>query len=169
MGHTAPVFRQKPLVNTIKDADQLNSNILVAYCGIPHVSRDINSQWVKTFVNGRTRNAFATIAGLTNAFSEALAAGDFQQTADIMIEETRIRLEMTPDVLDNTGKKLFDAAKAHGCGARFTGAGGGGCLWAIGPRDQIKALIPGWQQILDSIETAMILDTKIENKGVLIN
>ncbi len=169
MGKTAPVFHQKPLVADTKDPDRLNSNILVAYCGIPHVSRDINSQWVKSFVNGRTRKAFASIAGLTNAFSNALAAGDFEQAADIMTQETRIRLEMTPDVLDNTGKKLFDAARAHGCGARFTGAGGGGCLWAIGSRDRIEALKPGWRQILDPIETAMILDTKIENKGILIN
>ena len=41
-----------------------------------------------------------------------------------MNQETRLRLMMTPDVLDSTGMKLFERAKAHGCGARFTGAGG---------------------------------------------
>ncbi|MCA1787855.1 MAG: galactokinase, partial [Desulfobacteraceae bacterium] len=72
-------------------------------------------------------------------------------------------------VLDNTGIKLWESAKAEGCGARFTGAGGGGCLWAIGEETDIEKLKTQWQKILDSIDGAMILDTAIDPKGICVH
>jgi D-glycero-alpha-D-manno-heptose-7-phosphate kinase len=101
-------------------------------------------------------------------FSIAVKIQNFVQAADLMIKETNLRLEMTPDVLDNTGKKLFERAVTCNCGARFTGAGGGGCLWAVGEALDIKNLKPLWQEILEPIEDAKILDTKIEKKGIII-
>ncbi|MBU1341676.1 MAG: galactokinase [Proteobacteria bacterium] len=168
MGKTSPLFEQIPVFETDDDIKAFNSNILVAYCGIPHVSKDINKQWVESFVRGETRPIFEKIADLTKEFSKALMNKDFSQAADLMNQETKLRIEMTPDVLDNTGKKLFEKAMACNCGARFTGAGGGGCLWAIGQAQDIERLSPLWQEILGCVETAKILDTKIENKGIVI-
>jgi D-glycero-alpha-D-manno-heptose-7-phosphate kinase len=169
MGQTAPEFKRQSLVADQADVDQFNSHILVAYCGIPHVSKDINSRWVKSFISGQSRRSFQTIARITQHFFKALQMRDFRAAADLMSQETQTRLEMTPDVLDNTGKTLFETAKACGCGARFTGAGGGGCLWAIGERTDIEKLRPIWHTDLESIENAKILDTKIENKGIVIS
>ena len=75
---------------------------------------------------------------------------------------------MTPEVLDNTGKKLFERAVALNCGARFTGAGGGGCLWAIGEQDNISRLADDWKALLDPIEDAALLDTRIDTDGIVI-
>ena len=60
MGAKSPEFERRPVFETI-DADAFNSNILVAYCGIPHVSKDINSQWVHSFISGKTRSEFEKI------------------------------------------------------------------------------------------------------------
>ena len=49
-----------------------------------------------------------------------------------MNRETDVRRQMTPDVLNDIGKTLVELAKKNKCGARFTGAGGGGCIWALG-------------------------------------
>ena len=86
-----------------------------------------------------------------------------------MNQETGLRLEMTTGVLDNTGKKLFESAIDCRCGARFTGAGGGGCLWALGEKDGIDELKPRWQDILSAVEGAELLETKIDNKGIIIH
>ena len=59
--------------------------------------------------------------------------------------------------------------KAEGCGARFTGAGGGGCLWAIGEETDIDKLKAQWQKILDPIDGAMVLDTAIDPKGIFVH
>ncbi len=73
---------------------------------------------------------------------------------------------MTVDVLDNIGKKLFERAVDFNCSARFTGAGGGGCIWAIGDAAHIQHLEPEWSEILEPVKNAEILDTKIDNKGI---
>ncbi|OGR38076.1 MAG: galactokinase [Desulfobacula sp. RIFOXYB2_FULL_45_6] len=169
MGRAGPLFRRKQIFNQTADIDAFNSNILVAYCGIPHVSKDINKQWVDSFLKGETRRIFEKIVGLTKDFSKAVKKRNYRQAADLMAQETNLRLEMTPEVLDNTGKKLFESAIGCNCGARFTGAGGGGCLWAIGEAKDLELLKFQWQEILLKIEGAGILETKIETNGIIIH
>jgi D-glycero-alpha-D-manno-heptose-7-phosphate kinase len=93
----------------------------------------------------------------------------FKEAAQLMNRETAIRCELTPDVLDDTGTKLWESAKAQGCGARFTGAGGGGCLWAIGEESDIDKLKIQWQKILNPIDGAMVLNTSIDPKGIFVH
>lgn len=168
MGKTSPEFKQIPIFDRDVDMEAFNSNIIVAYCGIPHVSKDINSQWVQSFTKGETRMIFEQIAGLTTQFSKAVKGKNFSKAACLMNQETKLRLEMTPDVLDNTGKKLFKTAMEFNCGARFTGAGGGGCLWAIGERSDINKLKVLWKKILKPVKDAKILNAGIDNSGIQI-
>ena len=168
MGETAPAFKRHKIFKNAAEETALNPNILVAYCGIPHVSKDVNKQWVNTFISGESRETFKEIACLTGKFSQAVKQHNFRQAADFMNQETRLRLGMTPDVLDNTGKKLFEKAIKADCGARFTGAGGGGCIWAVGEAADIKALKPAWQDILASIAHAKVLDTAIDSNGIIL-
>ncbi len=169
MGKISPEFERKPVCETQGDIVSLDSNILVAYCGIPHESKDINGRWVTSFINGESRAAFEKIIHLTKAFSSAVKDKKFNQAAELMNQETKLRLEMTPDVLDNTGKKLFEKAIKTNCGARFTGAGGGGCIWAIGEQNNISELEPKWKETLAGVKNAKILNTKIEKNGILLH
>ena len=85
-----------------------------------------------------------------------------------MNAETRLRVNLTPQVLDAVGNNLFTTAVDHGCGARFAGAGGGGCMWALGANEkQIESLIPEWQSILHQEEHGGLLHTDIDAEGVL--
>jgi D-glycero-alpha-D-manno-heptose-7-phosphate kinase len=168
MGDCGPVFDRFPVFDSDADRDGFMSHMLVAYCGIPHVSKDINSRWVASFVQGKTRPVFARIIDLTRSFYTAVRNKKYSQAADLMITETRLRQQMTPDVLDDTGQKLFDAAQAHRCGARFTGAGGGGCLWAVGGQKDMAVLAESWRTLLADIPDAKLLDTRIDPAGILI-
>jgi len=167
-GQKGPEFSRCPVFDSHEKIEQLNRHLLVAYCGIPHESSDVNGRWVNEFRAGRAYDAFEQIIRLTRKFTRALAAFSFKEAAQLMNRETRLRCEMTPDVLDNTGMKLWESAKAQGCGARFTGAGGGGCLWAIGEDSDMGNLKIQWQKILDPIDGAMVLDTAIDPKGIHI-
>jgi D-glycero-alpha-D-manno-heptose-7-phosphate kinase len=169
MGKTGPLFRQKKIFDTDADMEAFNSHILVAYCGIPHVSKDINRQWVDSFLRGETRKIFEKIVVLTKEFSLSVKKRNYRQAADLMNQETGLRLEMTPEVLDNTGEILFESAIDCRCGARFTGAGGGGCLWAVGEAGDIHRLKQRWKNSLAFVEGAGILETKIDNKGIIIH
>jgi D-glycero-alpha-D-manno-heptose-7-phosphate kinase len=85
-----------------------------------------------------------------------------------MNRETSIRRTLTPDVLDNIGEKLVDSARQAGCGARFTGAGGGGCIWAIGENENIDRLRPLWEKTLSAREAACLLDGHIDSRGLVV-
>ena len=163
-----PSFKQKPLLNKDKDIIKLNESILVAYCGIPHVSSEVNKKWVNQFICGENRDKFEKIVKLTDLFVEALQDHDFSLAGKYMNQETEIRLEMTPQVLDSVGKQLFRKALEMNVGARFTGAGGGGCVWAIGNKENIKDLKVEFNKLLKNEKQAKILDTAIDSEGIRI-
>jgi D-glycero-alpha-D-manno-heptose-7-phosphate kinase len=151
-------------------ADQggkFTDHILVAYCGEPHESRDINGTWVRDFIAGRHRQIWAEIIACTRHFIRAVAAARYDEAVAAMNRETELRCQMTPDVLETMGTRLVKAARQQQCGARFTGAGGGGCLWALGMPDRIRKLRPIWRKLLAERPNAMLLETAVDTIGVL--
>ena len=166
LDNSRPAYRQKKLLTGPEMIRDFNAGLLVAYCGNPHVSSDINGRWVKGFIEGKNRSAFKSIVRLVDLFSEAVGARDFALAGRYMNEETRIRMDMTPDVLDETGKLLFEKACQMNVGARFTGAGGGGCIWALGEKSAVTALTPEWKKILEEEQTGELLDTEVDPAGI---
>ena len=149
-----------------KELTAFERHILLAYCGVPHTSADINGQWVRQFVAGNFRSHWREIADCTKKFIDALAGNNYKGAIAAMNRETAVRLEMTPQVLDKLGMKLAEAALANRCGARFTGAGGGGCLWALGSAADIDRLRGIWEEILRQRRKARLLDAGIDANGL---
>ncbi|MGD9212711.1 MAG: galactokinase [Desulfobacteraceae bacterium] len=150
-----------------KDHCRLANRLLLAYCGAPHESVDVNGQWVRKFLEGKYRTIWGEIINKTHQFVKCLETFDLIGAGNAMNDETDLRCEMTPHVLDSIGGRLVAAARKHGCGARFTGAGGGGCIWALGNSENISRLRSAWQTVLDEEENASFLDTTIDPHGVL--
>lgn len=166
MGESGACATRNKLLAAEDDIELLNRSILVAYCGVPHVSSDINRRWVNQFLAGENREKWQRICRNTIDFSKAVKARDFDMAATFMNLETRLRLDMTPDVLNNIGQSLFNAAGKNECGARFTGAGGGGCIWAIGAAKKIQGLKESWKHIINREPQAQLLRTRIDTKGI---
>ncbi len=160
-----PPFLQQPLLKN-DCIPLLDKSLLVAYLGVTHISRDVNSTWVNQFISGHHREKWRTIAGLTLEFAHAVKRLDMKAAADVMNRETTIRKALTPQVLEEMGDRLWAAAIQAGCGARFTGAGGGGCLWAIGEADNISALKPEWENMLSQRPTAGLIQCHVDSRGV---
>jgi D-glycero-alpha-D-manno-heptose-7-phosphate kinase len=148
--------------------NQLQKHLLVAYCGVPHESKNINSQWVRQFLSGKHREKWVEICSHTQRFVDAIGRRDYMAAADCMNREVVLRSAMTPRVLDATGKKFVAAAAEVNCGARFTGAGGGGCVWALGPLENIDTLRGIWENFLKKRKDAFMLDSTIDRKGVTV-
>ncbi len=142
--------------------------ILLAYSGVPHVSSDINGQWLRQFLSGNDRNAWRKIIACTRRFAHALAENDIQSAVDAMNAEVDIRRKLTPAVLGEMGEQLVAAATRSGCGARFTGAGGGGCIWALGGAERIRALKSHWLELLSTRPEAQLIEAGIDDKGVVV-
>jgi D-glycero-alpha-D-manno-heptose-7-phosphate kinase len=162
-----PPFRRKEILAE-GDCATLESCLLVAYCGVTHDSQDINRKWTDQFIKGRGRSLWAEIVSCTNTFVQSVTKKNWAAAVKAMNREVEIRREMTPEVFDVIGVRLFEKAVAHSCGARFTGAGGGGCVWALGDPEHIRALRSDWETILSEREGAKLLDTAVDVKGLEI-
>ena len=166
-GREHPSYRKKVLVQK-KYYEDIEKRLLVAFCGKPHVSAQVNSKWVDQFLTGKYRQEWIEIIGCIQGFAQALVEKDLSRAIDWMNKETAIRRRMTPEVLDATGKKLVRAAIDSRCGARFTGAGGGGCIWAMGGADAIEKLNDRWHRLLKPIPSARLLNAGIDALGVVV-
>ena len=141
-------------------------HLLVAYCGVPHESKDVNGQWVRQFLGGGYRRHWIEILNWTKKFIDALAGYHYIGAAEAMNRETVLRREITPEVIDDMGARLVETAMRCGCGSRFTGAGGGGCLWAIGREEDIQRLGPVWEDVLSERPEACLLPVGIDADGL---
>ncbi len=164
-GVLAPAFGKTRLIPSAAFPD-VERHVLVAYCGAPHASKDINGTWVAQFLDGGTRHHWAHIARLTHRFADALANWDIAVAVEAMNREMAIRAEMTPAVLDAVGQGLVRVAQDAGCGARITGAGGGGCVWALGQAPAIALLKSAWEQQIRTVPDACLLPARIAARGV---
>jgi D-glycero-alpha-D-manno-heptose-7-phosphate kinase len=160
------LFKKKVVVPR-RHHRSFEKHLLLAYCGIPHESKDINGRWVAGFLAGCNRAHWVKIVRYTRDFIDAVASGDYADACRAMNRETALRRELTPDVLDPVGERLVDTAEASGCGARFSGAGGGGCIWALGPADNIDRLQDKWQTILAKRQDACLLSAHIDAGGLV--
>jgi D-glycero-alpha-D-manno-heptose-7-phosphate kinase len=144
-----------------------NDCILIAYGGVPHLSKDINGAWVREFVAGHNRSDWHQMVRLSREFAAALSAGELERAQVAMNTEFDLRCRLTPAVVDDIGAQLVRTARDHGCSARFSGAGGGGCIWALGEPSRITQLRSVWQQVVARQEQARILEVKIDRDGIL--
>jgi D-glycero-alpha-D-manno-heptose-7-phosphate kinase len=161
------VFRREALVPR-RSLPRLEPHLLVAYVGVPHESGDINGRWVQQFVLGKYRTEWADIVGCARQFAGLLRRREYSAAGAVMNREMEIRRRMTPDVLDRLGAKLTAAAQRQGCGARITGAGGGGCLWALGEADAVARLKPLWLQIMCERKEAHLLEVQMAGQGLRV-
>ncbi len=159
-----PAFIKKNLLHKT-DAGFLEDRFLLAYCGMPHESKDINGKWVRHFLKGENRGIWQDIIETTESFIQHFAAGDTKQAIAAMNREVDLRKQMTPEVFDDMGNSLVACARACQCGARFTGAGGGGCVWALGEPGDIDRLRREWQNILSRHKQACLLDARVDWQG----
>ena len=166
-GSVGSVFKKETVVNA-SYFKYLEKHLLLAYCGKPHESKNINGIWISQFLSGRYRRLWSEIVTNTKKFIDAVGVKNYTKAAAAMNKEMAIRNIMTADVLDDMGKKLVDTAVNNNCGARFTGAGGGGCIWALGEIDDIDKLNIIWKELIATRKGAGLLDVKIASTGLRI-
>jgi D-glycero-alpha-D-manno-heptose-7-phosphate kinase len=167
-GFKGKEFSRKVLIQK-KDYPALEKSMLLAYCGNPHESLNVNGRWVRQFLSGEFRREWVEIIDCTRGFAGALEKKDLAAACRFMNLETDIRMGLTPDVLDAVGQKLVSAARMRNGGARFAGAGGGGCVWALGEGNAIQCLRPEWEDILSGHENARMLEASLDHRGLRVH
>lgn len=163
--HSDGGFRREEIV-PVDQLDELGRHLLVAYCGTTHDSVDVNEQWVRDFTEGRHRGVWFEINDLTRQLAEELQAYRWASAGRVLARESELRRTLTPGVVVGAMEPLIQSAEQNKCGARFTGSGGGGCVWALGEEDDIRRLGPVWLDQLAGVQNARLLPSQPDPSGV---
>lgn len=145
---------------------EFSKRLLVAYSGKSHVSATTNRKWIEDFLNGRTREGWIHVNEIVHQIAKAIKRQDWGQVALGLQEEMALRKMLTPEALIPITDKLIDQAGRVGFGARFSGAGAGGSIWAIGPMKNLEELRHLWTDTLKPVKKAGILHCEIDPIGV---
>jgi D-glycero-alpha-D-manno-heptose-7-phosphate kinase len=164
--YSMPYFCKRISLLDIDSQKELSKRLLVAYTGKRHISSVTNQRWIEDFLSGRTQKGWIRVNNIVHSFANSLKERDWKGAIRYLNEEVTIRRELTPDAFIPLTETLIDQAKELGCGARFAGAGAGGCVWAIGEPQDIKKLEAIWKESLLQIEGAHLLQCKIDPGGL---
>ena len=144
---------------------EISKRILVAYSGRRHLSARINRLWTEKFLQGQTRSGWIEVNKIVNRFALHIKERRWNEAAQALIEEVAIREKLTPEAFTPIILRLIKESEKVGCGARFTGAGGGGTVWALGEIDTIQSLKEIWTHILKGTKKGRILECAVDPIG----
>jgi D-glycero-alpha-D-manno-heptose-7-phosphate kinase len=159
------IFNKDSLLNR-EGQKELSKHILVAYSGISHSSSNINHSWIEAFLSGHTRKGWIEANRIIHKLSQSIKERNWEKAIKLLRAEMDIRRVITPDALIDLTEKLIDQAEEVGCAARFTGAGGGGSVWALGKPAKLIQLKKWWEMTLAPTRGGKILECSIESVGV---
>ena len=161
---TAP-FKRTPLLDR-KGQREFSKHLLVAYSGKSHISSITNRKWTQDFLSGRTRAGWIKVNEIVHQLAIAIKRLDWKQAAGLLQEEMALRRTLTPEALIPITERLGAQAEREGCGARFAGAGAGGSIWALGEIKNIRRLRKIWEETLETVRDARVLDCEVDPHGV---
>jgi D-glycero-alpha-D-manno-heptose-7-phosphate kinase len=146
----------------------LSESMCLAYLGSAHSVPATTGQRVAAFLDGSARSDWLDIVPFVWAFARAVRRCDWRRAAEAMNEEVDIRCRGELSPIGPEGWRFVRIARRHGCGARHTGRGGGGCMWAIGDAGSIQSVRGEWAALCSDIENgdARLLEVRASGMGV---
>ncbi|MBI3448086.1 MAG: hypothetical protein HY049_04075 [Acidobacteria bacterium] len=155
--------RRVPLAVEARD---LESRGVLAYLGASRASARANWDMVRRALDGdaATRRGLRAIADIARSMEGALVRGDLDEAARLLAAEWNERRGLSPEVsTPDTDCALEVARRAGAAGGKICGAGGGGCLFVMGPpgaRAGIAAALEG--------EGFRIVDFHVDSRGLSV-
>ena len=95
---TRPMFKRNMLFS-LEDCTLFDQHFIVAYGGVPHISKDINGTWVRQFIAGESRPIWRQILDCSQKFIQSISSGDYDHAQQMMNMEMDLRRQLTPEVL----------------------------------------------------------------------
>jgi D-glycero-alpha-D-manno-heptose-7-phosphate kinase len=148
------------------DADQLEQRLVLAYTNASRNSGINNWEVTKRHIDGdaTVQASFSRIRDIAASMRAALERADWVEVGRQVAAEWENRKQLAPGVTTPEIDAMLAAARAAGAhGGKVCGAGGGGCLFAIGEPADVAAIR---RALADA--GAMVLDFHIERDGLRI-
>jgi D-glycero-alpha-D-manno-heptose-7-phosphate kinase len=148
------------------DAEDLTRHLVLAYTGASRNSGINNWEVTKRHIDGdsNVRQRFGRIRDIAADMRPALARSDWVEVGRQVAEEWENRKGLAPGVTTPAIDAMLAAARQAGAwSGKVCGAGGGGCLFCIGPPEAVPAIAAAL-----SASGAKVLDFKVEREGLKV-
>lgn len=135
----SPVRHAIPLA-----VSELAEYMVLHYTGVAHFSGTNNWEMYKRQIEGKKKvqKGFAGIAATSLEMERALETGNMEAAGKALREEWQQRKALIDGISNNEIETAIDAALSAGAwGGKVCGAGGGGCIVFLAPRDRRKAVV----------------------------
>jgi len=148
------------------DERELSRRVVLAYTGASRNSGINNWEVTKRHIDGdaQVQRRFARIRDVATAMRPALERSDWPEVGRFISEEWENRKGLAPGVTTPAIDGMLSAASEAGAwGGKVCGAGGGGCLFCIGPPERLSAIARALQDA-----GADVLDCRVEAEGLKV-
>ncbi|HET9261585.1 MAG TPA: hypothetical protein VFO14_00955 [Vicinamibacterales bacterium] len=148
------------------EPSELTGRIVLAYTGASRNSGINNWEVTKRHIDGdrQVHQCFARIRDIAAAMRDALERGDWIEVGRQVAEEWENRKGLASGVTTPAIDQMLAAARAAGAwSGKVCGAGGGGCLFCIGPPENAPAIARAL-----TASGARVLDFHVETEGLRI-
>lgn len=147
-------------------ASELEARGTLAYLGESRASARANWDMIRRVVDGdpAIKRALVGIASIGREMAEELARGDFDACGRLLAEEWDERRNLSPAVsTPQTDAAIRAAAAAGADGAKICGAGGGGCLFVLGPPDARERIASALEE-----SGCRLLEFRVDPVGLVV-
>lgn len=158
-------FRRQPLVS---DLSSLDEHILLAYTGRPHLQSQNGSQMLDKFKENAALSLLASISEQARRFAELLKCRNYRLAGESLTAEYHLRSTLLPVLLQDD-LELIEMATDVQCGVSVTGRGGGGCIWAIGEKQDIADLKKQWIGAFERRKVGYLLPVSVTRAGLKVS
>jgi len=132
------------------DLQALGDHLVVGFTGQSHFSAAANWQVVRRRLEADAFivDRLGAIADVATRVPPALAAADWARVGALVAEEWTARRELSRAISTPAIERLLEAARELGAwGGKACGAGGGGSVLAIAPKEACAAIAEAWRRL----------------------
>jgi len=158
-------FVRRPIIADLKT---IGDNILLAYSGHPHPQSRKGSKILERFRETGSIDLFASLSEQARRFADALERQEYRAAGNALFAEFSLRSKLSPVALPEDRELVAMARKAR-CGVGVTGHGGGGCIWAVGEKDDIARLREKWSAALERRNRGSLIPVRVSRKGLCLD
>jgi D-glycero-alpha-D-manno-heptose-7-phosphate kinase len=148
-------------------AEELGRHVLLCYTGQSHRRNRSGKQF--RGLSDKEVPQWTKVSYCTDEFAAALKNSDWISAGRLLNAECNLREQIDPTCLSRRAKLLVAAGRECGLGCRYAGHGHGGCVWAIGKEDSIRAVNDRWRQMIRQWKGAWVITPKIAAKGLIFD
>lgn len=122
------------------------SSLLLYYTGITRNADGILSEQKTNLLSSEKFQTMEKMVALVDPFTEAMQKGDIIACGNLMDKNWKMKQDMASGISNNRIRDMYDKAKRAGAIAgKIAGAGGGGFLLLIVPREKQNAVFESLQ------------------------